>query len=253
MIKVKTISDFIDSIAPYKTKCDWDNCGMLIGEPDCEAKKIGFTLDLTPQTLDFAAENNIDLVVTHHPVIFRAQKNFLGGNIAFEAAKKGINVISAHTCFDCADGGVNDVLCEILNISDAVGVESDECAVPMARIGNVDETSPEDFAKFVASKLSTTVRFIDGKKPIKKAAVCGGAGMSFLHEVIAAGADAYVTGDMSHHEMLEAAELGITIVAAGHFETEYPAMTALKNRVEAAFPACECVVIPQNNPVKFIN
>ncbi|MCM1544034.1 MAG: Nif3-like dinuclear metal center hexameric protein [Ruminococcus sp.] len=253
MINVRMISDFIDSIAPYSTKCDWDNCGMLIGEPQSEARKIGFTLDLTPETLAFAAENGIDLVVTHHPVIFRAQKSFLSGNIAFEAAKKGINVISAHTCFDCADGGVNDVLCELLGIKNAVGVESSECAVPMPRIGDVDEVAPEAFAKFVSEKLGTTVRFISGKTPVKKAAVCGGAGMSFMHEVIAAGADAYVTGDISHHEMLEAKELGITIIAAGHFETEYPAMTALKNMVQNKFTACECVVIPQSNPVQFIN
>lgn len=252
MINVKTVSDYIDSIAPYNTKCDWDNCGILIGNPLASVKKVGFTLDLTPETLNRSAEDNVDLVITHHPVIFKAQKSFLDGNIAFAAAQKNINIISAHTCFDCADGGVNDVLCDILGVADPVGIDCDECAVPMARIGSINEISPENFAGFVAKKLDTTVRFIEGIRPITRVAVCGGAGMSFLHEVIAAGADAYVTGDISHHEMLEAKELGITVVAAGHFETEYPAMTALKNMVASHFKELECCVIEQSNPVRFI-
>ncbi|MCM1363560.1 MAG: Nif3-like dinuclear metal center hexameric protein [Faecalibacterium sp.] len=253
MTNVKTISDFIDSIAPYSTKCEWDNCGILIGSPNSEVKKVGFTLDLTSETLNFASENNIDLVVTHHPVIFKPQKNFLDGNIAYDAACRHVNVISAHTCFDCANGGVNDVLCELLGISNPVGVESDECSVPMARMGEISETDPLNFAKHVASKLGTTVRFIGGKTSVKKVAVCGGAGMSFFNNILAAGAEAYVTGDISHHEMLEAKDSGITVIAAGHFETEYPAMSALKKMIEQEFTGLDCVLIPQNNPVEFVN
>lgn len=253
MSKVKDISNYIDSIAPYSTKCEWDNCGILIGKPEQQVKKIGFTLDLTPETLKFAVESGIDLIVTHHPVIFHPQKSFLSGNIAFEAAQNGINVISAHTCFDCADGGVNDVLCQFLNINNPVGIHSDECSVPMARIGSVDEVSPRDFAKFVAEKLGTTVRFIEGERPIKKVAVCGGAGMSFINEVVQSGADAYVTGDISHHEMLDAKDCKVTVIAAGHYETEYPAMTALKNIIAKKFNDIDCVVIPQSNPVEFIS
>lgn len=253
MITVKNISDFINSIAPYETKCEWDNCGILVGNPDAEVKTIGFALDLTYETLKEAENIGAELIVTHHPAIFHAKKNFLSGDVTFEAASKKISVISAHTCFDCADGGVNDVLAELLGLQNVIGVESSETNVPMARIGECEETPPKEFASFTASKLNTTVRFINGEKAIHKVAVCGGAGMSFLDDVINAGADAYVTGDISHHEMLEAKEKKITVIAAGHFETEYPAMSALKNAVQNNFCSVNCTVLKQFNPVEFID
>ncbi|MGN1442798.1 MAG: Nif3-like dinuclear metal center hexameric protein [Acutalibacteraceae bacterium] len=252
MPTVKNISDYVDSLAPFDTKCDWDNCGILVGDKDREIHKIGFTLDLTPETLKNAVSEGVQLVVTHHPVIFHAQKSFISGNIAFEAAKNGIDVISAHTCFDCADGGVNDVLCEVLGLTDAQKVESAETVKPMARIGKTDTVSPKDLAALVSRKLDITVRLVDGGKNIEKVAVCGGAGMCFLDDVLSAGADAFVTGEIKHNEMLEAKENGITVIAAGHFETEYPAMNALKNKVQERFADTECVLIRQSNPVEYI-
>ena len=206
MITVKMISTFINEIAPYDTKCEWDNCGLLTGDGDSEVKKIGFALDLTSETLENAKRAGTDLIITHHPIIFKAQKNFLKGNMAFE----------------------------------------------LARIGKCREYEPEEFASFVAERLKTTVRFVDGGKRISSVAVCGGAGMSFIDEVIAAGADAYVTGDISHHEMLDAEEKGLTVVAAGHFETEYPAMAALEKQINKRFPELETVLLHQSNPVRFI-
>ncbi|MGN1419872.1 MAG: Nif3-like dinuclear metal center hexameric protein [Acutalibacteraceae bacterium] len=254
MICVKDISDYINSFAPYATKCDWDNCGILIGKPDDEVKKIGFCLDLTSETLKEAINQGVNLMITHHPVIFKEKKNFLDDDLTFKAAVNHINIISAHTCFDCADGGVNDVLCELLELYDTEKIESEECVLPMARIGSLkEEISSLDFASFVSKKLNTTVRFVDCGNQIRKAAVCGGAGMSFLDEVINSGADAYVTGDISHHEMLEAKEKGITVVAAGHYETEYPAMNQLKKRISEKFDNIDCVLLTQTNPVTFIN
>lgn len=252
MITVKNISDFIDSIAPYATKCDWDNCGVLVGDSEKEVKKVAFCLDLTHETLKNAKSVAADLIITHHPVIFKAQKNFLKGDLSFELASSGISAISAHTCFDCAEGGVNDVLCEILGIRNPVGVESDECSVPMARIGDVDSISSLDFAKQVSEKLSTVCRVVDCENEIKKVAVCGGAGMDFLSDAIKMGADAFVTGDISHHQMLDAKDKGITVVAAGHFETENPSMGRLLGMIKNEFSSLYCVMLRQTNPVKFI-
>lgn len=252
MVTVKDISDYINKIAPYEMKCEWDNCGVLVGDINKEVKKIGFALDLTAETLEDAFNNEVDLVVTHHPVIFKAQKSFLKGNIAFEAASKGISVLSAHTCFDCAAGGVNDVLCCVLDIENPVGVPSADCVVPMVRMGDIEEMSSVDFAKKVSSKLSTVSRVIDGKNIIRKVAVCGGAGMDFLDDAVKMGADAYVTGDISHHQMLESKDSGITVIAAGHFETENPAVYALKDYIGKEFEETETVVLKQSNPIEFI-
>lgn len=252
MITVRMISDFINEIAPYETKCEWDNCGLLTGDSDCEVKKIGLALDLTSETLENAKHDGVNLIITHHPIIFKAQKSFLKGNPAYELAKSGINAISAHTCFDCASGGVNDVLSKILLLTDCYGIETADCALPMVRIGKSKEYEPEEFANFVAERLKATVRFVDGGKKISSVAVCAGAGMCFLDEVIAAGADAYVTGDISHHEMIDAKEKGITVVAGGHFETENPAMAELEKMINKRFPGLETTLLNQSAPVRFI-
>ena len=252
MITVKNISDFIDSIAPYSTKSEWDNCGVLVGDNEKEVRKVAFCLDLTHETLENAKLAGADLIVTHHPIIFKAQKNFLKGDLSFELAASGISAISAHTCFDCADGGVNDVLCEILGIRNPVGVESAECSVPMARIGDIDSISSVDFAKHVSEKLNTVCRVVDCDNEIRKVAVCGGAGMDFLSDVIKMGADAFVTGDISHHQMLDAKEKGITVIAAGHFETENPSMSRLSGMIKNEFNGLDCIMLKQTNPVKFI-
>lgn len=252
MPTVKNISDYIDTLAPYETQCGWDNCGLLVGDKNREIHKIGFALDLTAETLKEAVNEGVRLVVTHHPVIFHAQKSFICGNMAYEAVKHGIDVISAHTCFDCADGGVNDVLCEILGLTDIEKIESKETAEPMARIGKIKSLSPKELASLVSRKLDTTVRLVDSGKNIEKVAVCGGAGMSFLDDVLRAGADAFVTGEIKHNEILDAKNMGITVIAAGHFETENPAMTVLKEKVQMHFPEAECVLLKMSNPVLYI-
>ncbi len=252
MVTVKEISEHINSFAPYSTQCEWDNCGILVGDENKEVKKIGFVLDLTSESLKDAVSNGVDLIITHHPVIFRAQKSFLMGNIAFETAIKGISVLSAHTCFDCAEGGVNDVLCDILGIKNAVGIPAESCSVPMARIGETGEMPSSVFAEYVSERLNTPCRVVDCGNTIRKVAVCGGAGAEFLGDAVRMGADAYVTGEMDHHELLLAAEMGITTVLAGHLETENPSMTVLKNMICDKFSEIEGFILKQTNPVKYI-
>ena len=252
MIKVKNISEYINSIAPYSTECDWDNCGILVGNPDKTVNKIAFTLDLTRETLTASKQFGADLIITHHPVIFKPQSTFLSGTLAYDLVLNDISVISAHTCFDCAMGGVNDVLCEMLDIENVTGVPSDDCVVPMARIGDIDPVASDKFIEKVAEKLNTVCRVSDSEKTVSKVAVCGGAGMDFFEAAVKLGADAYVTGDASHHHFLEAASKGVTLIAAGHFETEAPAMVRLLDVVSNKFSDTECMLINQSNPVKYI-
>ncbi len=252
MVNVKVLSDYINSYAPYDTQCPWDNSGILVGDEEKEVRKAGICLDLTEETLAAAIKEKVDLVITHHPLIFTPQKSFLKGDKAFELAQRDISLISVHTPFDCAEGGVNDTLCEILEIRNPQAVESAETTVPMVRIGDVEEKISLEFASFVAKKLGTVCRVVDCGNTVKKVAVCGGAGMDFLCDAIREGADAYVTGEIKHHEMLFAKEKGITVIDAGHFETENPSMLALKNKLENYFSKVEFVLLGQSSPVKFI-
>lgn len=253
MVTVKNISDFIDSLAPYSNKCQWDNCGILIGDKDKAVKKIGFALDLTSEVLADAIDKNADLIITHHPIIFRPVKSFLKGNLSYDLALSGISAISAHTNFDCADGGVNDVLCELLNIKNPVGVPDEECPVPMARIGDVEAVSSGDFAKMVADVLGTACRVADCSNTVTRVAVCGGSGPDdFLFTAASMGADAIVTGEIKHHIFLAAKEMGITAIQAGHFETENPAVYTLKKYIENEFKDVDTFILKQSNPTKII-
>ncbi len=252
MVKVKTVSDYINEIAPYSTQCSWDNSGILVGDENAVVNKVGICLDLTEETLQNALSEEIDLIITHHPLIFTPQKTFLSDDKAYKLAKQGIHLISVHTPFDCAQDGINDVICDILGIQNTVGVEDAECPLPMARIGDVKEQSSTEFAHLVAEKLDTVCRVVDCKNTLKKVAVCGGAGFDFFIEAVKMGADAYVTGEIKHHEMLLARDLGITVIDAGHFNTENPAMSALKIKLEKKFKDVDFVLINQSAPCEYI-
>ena len=252
MICVKELSAFLNTCAPYSTQCGWDNSGMLIGDPEKAVACAAFALDLTNRTLALAKEAGADVLVTHHPVIFHAKKNLLTGDPVYALCQSGLAAISVHTPWDCAQGGVNDVLCDLLGLENVREIPSDETPVPMARIGEVAPCSPEQFAKKVAAALKTTVQLVPGKDEIRTVALCGGAGMDFFFDAVSLGADAYLTGEAKHHELLLAADCGKTLVVGGHFATEAPSMEALRQKVQTAFPALRTVLLDQPYPVQFI-
>lgn len=247
---VKDIFDFINTIAPFEKQCEWDNSGLIVGSFDSEIKKIGVVLDITPDAINYAAKKGIDLIVSHHPVIFRAVKTFFADSPAYMLAKNGICAICAHTSLDIAKGGVNDALADALGFENAVPL-SDSGETEMIRIAEIDEISGDELAKLVAEKLSTGVQLADSKKAIKKIALCGGAGGDFIDAVISAGCDAYITGEAKHHEFLQALECGVSLLAAGHFETENPVVAVLAEKIRNSFD-CDVEIIPQNSPVTHI-
>ncbi|MCQ2463647.1 MAG: Nif3-like dinuclear metal center hexameric protein [Clostridia bacterium] len=251
MTRVKDLIAYIDEIAPFCYQEEWDNSGFLIGEPDKVVKKIGFCLDLSAQALESAKAECVDLIITHHPVIFRAQKSFTAGNIAYEAAAAGISVISAHTCYDAADGGVNDVLCGLLGLENVKEAEHGSVK-SILRCGETKITSAVSLAEKTAQVLNTTVRLSDAGRQIHNVAVCGGAGGDLWKYALSGGADAYITGEASHHEILDACAAGLTMIIAGHYETENPAVFELKKRVTQRFNDVETAMLKYKNPVEYI-
>ena len=246
---VKNIYDFIDSIAPFEKQCEWDNSGLLIGNPCREISKIGVVLDITADAVKYAAERGIELIVSHHPVIFRPVKSLLDGDVSYMLAANGISAICAHTSLDCANGGVNDVLAETLGFKNPVPL-SDSGEASMIRKVVIDETEADALAMLVADRLSTGVQLADCGKTIDTVALCGGAGGDFISAVAESGCDAYITGEAKHHEFLAAKELGVTLIAAGHFETENPVVAVLANKIKENFD-CEVEIIPQKSPVEY--
>ena len=131
-------------------------------------------------------------------------------------------------------------------------IETPDTAAPLLRIGTLEqEMTPQEFAALCAKKFGTTMRLASCGKTVKTIGVVGGAAMEYCETARLHGADVFLTGDAKHHEMLDAVDSGISVVAAGHFETEHPSMFALKEQIEQAFPSLSCLVLEEKNPVEF--
>lgn len=229
---VQTVADAVNRLAPRRLAEDWDNPGLLLGDPSAEVKKIFVCLDVLDDKISRAVELDAQLIVAHHPLIFHAIKNVrfdlpLGKKIA-RLIKSNVAVFAAHTNLDTAAGGVNDVLAKKIGLTDVKPLGDDEIA--MGRLGTL--TTPmtaAEFARHVKAALNAdNVRLVDaGDFTISKVGLCGGAGADFIPKAKFFGAQAFVTGDVKYHEAQAAVESGIHVVDAGHFATEFPIVREL--------------------------
>lgn len=244
MAKVKDFYGYLNSIAPFETQEDWDNSGMLVGDMNAEVKKAAVVLDITHEEIKKAKAIGADLIISHHPVIFNPIKSVTKGSVPYELVASSINALCCHTPLDIADGGTNDSLAELL------GINVTRADDPILRLGTVEPTTAQKLAGKIANTLNTKVRYADAGKTIKKIAICTGAGCSLIE---AAGEiDAFITGDASHHNFLDCVQAGITLIAAGHYETEIIVVPVLVKKLQAQFPDIEIIDIKQENPIKFI-
>ena len=155
MSTVKDIYAFLDSVAPFSTSAPWDNTGLLVGDFSKEVKKVMLSLDVTGDVIDEAVKNNVDLVITHHPLIFEGVKSVTSDTLLYKAVTSGISFIASHTCLDIAKDGVNDCLANVLGVKNIVSVEEDV----FLKIGEFEEKT-EDAIKMLFS-LIKTVDFSD--------------------------------------------------------------------------------------------
>lgn len=244
MAKVKDFYGYLNSIAPFETQEDWDNSGMLVGDMNAEVKKAAVVLDITHEEIKKAKAIGADLIISHHPVIFNPIKSVTKGSVPYELVASSINALCCHTPLDIADGGTNDSLAKLL------GINVTRADDPILRLGTVEPTTAQELAGKIANTLNTKVRYADAGKKIKKIAICTGAGCSLIE---AAGEiDAFITGDASHHNFLDCVQAGITLIAAGHYETEIIVVPVLVKKLQAQFPDVEIIDIKQENPIKFI-
>lgn len=351
MSTVREINKFIDGFAPYETQMSFDNAGFLVGDGEQEIKKAVIALDITDDVINEAAEIGAQLIIAHHPVIFRAMKKIYKGDVVYSLVKNDISAICAHTNADMAFGGVNDILAEKLGLRnvrpfgrefsknyckvcvftpkehgkkvieamskagagqlgnysncsfsaegtgsflpnenadpfigevgkteyvDEVKIEmicsqrdlnkviksmlaahpyempaydifEDKAAADEAFIGRMGELdssmSSEEFAKLVKTSInSSAVIYTPSDEKITTVAVCGGAASEYWHEAKALGAQAFVTGEVKHHEFLAAKQCGFMLVSAGHHETEQPVTEVFGKMLSEAFPEVEFVI-----------
>ena len=217
----------LDGLIPSSLSCDWDNDGYMV-QADGECRGILLTLDVTAAAVDFAAENGLDVIISHHPLIFRPLKTVSDGRI-IKCVRNGIAVMSFHTRLDAREPGVNDALAEKLLLSEVA-------AEGMLRTGNVPELCLADFALTVKERLGAPAVRYAGSRPVKRVAVLGGAGKDLVPEVIALGCDTYVTGEMGYNAVCDAADMGLNVIEAGHYYTERPVLGLLKSMISEIWP-----------------
>lgn len=251
---VREIYDYINSAAPYDTQLSFDNSGLNVGGMDDCVNKIGICLDITDGAVDFAVQNGIDLIISHHPVIWDGLKSIRPDDTVYKLIERGIAALSAHTNYDAARGGVCDTLCETLGIHITENAYLDEYPnVPIARLGVIDnEITADDFAKYLKAKLcSPDIRYNSCGRAVHKIGVFNGAGSDLIEFASSHGADSVITGDVKHHEWLSAASLSINLFDAGHFCTENIIVPKLCEMINKQFGDI-AVIIPQSAPYKAV-
>ena len=239
---------YVNEIAPYRHMEDWDNCGFQVGDPEKEVGRAVVALDCTAAVLEEAYRIQAQLIVTHHPVIFRPLKSLTADQLTYRLAQSGIGCLSAHTNYDVAAGGVNDILARRLGLRGVTGFAKtgqgeDGNPVYLGRVGNLEQSlTPKDFGSMVKKMLGCgglRMACPQSDRLVSRVAVLGGAGGDFLTQAVFTGADAFVTSEIKHNQWLDAHDLGITLVDAGHYSTEQPAVEPLCRRLEIRFPEVE--------------
>lgn len=241
-IKVNHISEFFENWAPFSTQAEYDNSGLLIGSPKSDVNGILTSLDVTQEVVNEAIALNCNLIVAHHPIIFRRISSINPdtdqGSLIYALIQNGINVLAVHTNLDAAQNGVSFVLAEKLNLQNIqiLSYHDEEQTHGFGCIGNLSSSmSQQNFLDLVCAQLGAeSVRFAGSSTTIQKVAVCGGTGISLASEASRSGADAFVTADIKYHEYFDFPNL--LKVDAGHYETEIHIASHLQNVLSEKFP-----------------
>ncbi len=226
MATISEIYEYLEELLPRELSCSWDNDGLMVcADHDRSVNTILFTLDITLQSIAYAQEIGAELIISHHPLIFDGIRHVNGEDAVSQKViallQSGISAMSFHTRLDAAEGGINDILAECLGLQNTEYFEATDGL--MSRIGDLEyEMSFEDFCQYVKEKLD--VPYITGAKgrdTVSRVAVLGGAGKDAIGAAMEAGADVYLTGEAGYHAMLDAAEMGFSVITAGHDVTEH--------------------------------
>jgi dinuclear metal center YbgI/SA1388 family protein len=256
--KLSDIIHILDNLAPPFLAEEWDNCGLQLGDPAWSITKIWIALDPTLQVVEAACAQKVDLLITHHPLIFKPLKSIEFqtplGAILNLATRQSLAIFAAHTNLDSAAGGLNDILARRIGLKDlkplVAGKEikryqydnypliSREHRPGIGRVGHLGTAMDlKAFARMIKKEMGLKrLKFAgDPHLKIKKAAVCTGSGSSLLANFFASGAQVYISGDMRYHDArdVEAANLGV--IDIGHFSSECFIATELAARLSTIF------------------
>ena len=253
---VAQIIKIMDELAPPWLAEEWDNVGLQIGDPRLPVRRIWVALDPSPEVVKAACEKKVDLLITHHPLIFRPLKSIdfdtPGGSIIQMAAHHQLAIFSAHTNLDIVRDGVNDVLAQRLGLrhlamlqpvhagerskEDISMLTGGETEHGIGRIGSLAKASSlKSLVSMVKSKLKLDFVKVAGNPAMKvtRVAICSGSGSSLMQTFLSSKAQAYISGDIHYHAAREAETANRAIIDIGHFPSEHLMVDALAQQLES--------------------
>ncbi|MCL2365907.1 MAG: Nif3-like dinuclear metal center hexameric protein [Oscillospiraceae bacterium] len=236
---IEQIYNYLDTIAPFKNQDKFDNSGLIVGDYNAEAKKVLVCLDVTRKVVAEAIEKEIDLIISHHPLIFLPISKITTNDPLYALVQNNINLIAAHTNLDVAVGGISDLMLAKLGFpkSETVLLPINSDGTGYGRVVVLDTPiSAEHLAeKCKAAFDCTAVRYVDSGKALSKIGVSSGSAKESVEIALNAGCDAFICGEVSHDRMVFAANYGLTLIEAGHFHTENIFCANLVDRLSLQF------------------
>lgn len=228
MIKVNNIIKEMELLAPTYLKEDFDNVGLMVGDKNKEVKKVLLALDCTLKVIEEAKKENVELIITHHPLIFKRPSSIttdtLQGKKIIELIKNDISLYSSHTNLDSAENGLNDTIVSILGFDNFKILEKNkrDDKAGLGRIVSLNESIQlEDLISKIKKSLNiNNLRVVKGKDKVNKIAIINGSGQDFIGKAVALGADCIITGDTTYHFASDYKEMEISILDVGHFASE---------------------------------
>ena len=239
---VERLFRFFEDKFSKELSAAWDNDGLSCAlDPKREVKRVLIALDATAEAVEYAATGGFDVLLTHHPLLFRGVKALTPAKAVprklLRLALAGVSAMSFHTRLDAVKGGVNDILAATLGLLDVAPFAPDG-EVACGRIGTLKEPmEAAEFAARVKAALGAPLVLLSGSGTVQRIALCGGEGGDFLEAARELGADLFLAGRIGYHRMLDAPEDGLITVEAGHYATEFPVCEYLKKLVLEADPA----------------
>ena len=228
----------MDQIAPRPLALDFDNVGLLVEPDHAVIKKVLIALDCTTVTAREAIDLGVDLLVTHHPQFFHGVKSIGFSSPTTGAAalllRHGIGHYAAHTNLDAAKGGVNDTLAALFELKDVSPIPPED----IGRIGTLSiPLKLSDLVGKCNELLHSRAAYTgDPDRLVSRIAVLGGAGGGDIEYASDAGAEAYITGEAKHNQILEAREMDLPLILCGHYETERVVLKSLQDRLQILAP-----------------
>lgn len=243
-VTVADIASAIEQFAPKSLQESYDNTGLQIGDPEMPVSAVLLCLDFTEDILDEAIERECNMIVSHHPLLFRGLKEITGANpiqrMAIKAIKSGIALYSAHTNLDSARDGVSHEMARMLGMSNIEVLEPNgndpDCGLGV--IGDINPTPKLEFLRSLKEIFNVKALKYSEQTPklvIKRVALCSGSGASMIGDALSKRADAYITGDVKYHDFTAYSQ-DILIADIGHYESELCTRQIFSQIIRAKFP-----------------